>query len=763
MRTMLTALLLSAACLTPARAVTHLLPDGGFESNQWKLIRWDYGEGRLEFTDEARSGRKAVRLTGISAEKASINLLAHSPAVDVQAGREYVLSVWHRSDGRATPSVSIFTYSAPWSTAQWKTPQTTYETRHLPASAGWTPWTWRFRAKPGTVQLVVAVRQSGVGEVWFDDVALFEAGDTRLAVVERGTITALPDRRRWRAEVCAGGDGAPWRLSLTEQPGGRRLAVREGAAAREMAEFDCAVPEGARVLFALEDAASGAVLATEAVAAPPLVEFEMLSPRYRNAIHLSHPPQTVRARLACHADAAVRRDMSFAVQSGGRTVRRWRSLKDEQVLEIPLTVPKGAKSVDLTVLLKGVPGRERFSAPLNVVPRAAAGREVFIGDDNETRVDGRPFFPAGFYGPRVGPSFDPIAKAGYTAALTYETDPERCRAWLDDCQRLGLLGMVSVPHPFVAKFDEAKLRAALRVVKQHPALLAWYLFDEPSPSKPHESPADLKRVYDVIADEDPHHPVGVCICVPDHFGTYEACCDMVLPDPYPLVKARRPLTWVSQWVDTARAALGDRKPVWVVPQAFGWDVIENIPDPESYRTPTPAQERCMTYLALTHGARAAMYYCYHVYTGYDAARKKAGGYPYVLGGYLPDRQPALWGALEKLGGEMRSFGPALLRPGAREGVTGSVHWRLTPAGGKNDAWLIAVNADEAAAATVTLPFRNAGRMKIAHGEGTLADTADGVSVTLPPMGTLAATGKPPASARGGWWTRLFFWRKTLTK
>ena len=62
--------------------------------------------------------------------------------------------------------------------------------------------------------------------------------------------------------------------------------------------------------------------------------------------------------------------------------------------------------------------------------------------------------------------------------------------------------MVSVPHPFVAKFDEARLREALRVVKHHPALLAYYLFDEPSPSKPNQAPADLQRVYDVIADED---------------------------------------------------------------------------------------------------------------------------------------------------------------------------------------------------------------------------------------------------------------------
>jgi len=190
-------------------------------------------------------------------------------------------------------------------------------------------------------------------------------------------------------------------------------------------------------------------------------------------------------------------------------------------------------------------------------------------------------------------------------------------------------------------------------------------------------------------------------------------------------------------MDTARGAIGDRKPVWVVPQAFGWDVIENIPDPERYRTPTPAQQRSMTYLALTHGARGVMYYCYHVYTGYDAAKEKAGRFPYALGGYLPDKQPRLWSALDRLGGEMKRLGPALLRPGAEEGVTGSVHWRLLPRGGKDDVRLIAVNADETSAATVTLPLEKVKPAKVVFGDGSAVATSNGLSVTLPPLGTLA--------------------------
>ena len=46
------------------------------------------------------------------------------------------------------------------------------------------------------------------------------------------------------------------------------------------------------------------------------------------------------------------------------------------------------------------------------------------------------------------------------------------------------------------------------MVKDRPALLGYYLFDEPYPGRPNQAPADLKRGYDILCDEDPFHPVG---------------------------------------------------------------------------------------------------------------------------------------------------------------------------------------------------------------------------------------------------------------
>jgi len=492
-------------------------------------------------------------------------------------------------------------------------------------------------------------------------------------------------------------------------------------------------------ILVLEGSATATVLATAEAAAPPLVDLQLPDCRYRNALYRSRKLDRLRALVSCSAVETLRADMRFRVSLNGQPQGDgWAPLEQRHELSLPLPAPL-PESLTFAVALKGVPNRTQLARALRVVPPAASGREVTIGADNETLVDGKPFFPAGFYGMPDNDNADPIPRAGFTAALTYGSGVKSGLSWLDACKRLGLLGMVSAPHPFVAEFDEAKLRQAIRALKSHPALLAYYLFDEPAPHKQGQTPADLKRVYDVVADEDPYHPVAVCLNVAEFTDDYADCCDVILPDPYPLLKVVRPLTYVSDRIDVTRQYLRDLKPIWIVPQAFGWNVIRDIEDPERYRTPTPAQERCMTYLALTRGVQGVMYYCYHVVTRFDAARKAAGKWPYIVGGYLPDQQAELWRALAELGPELRALGPALLRPAVRAGNQGPLFWRVLQA---EDAgrMLIAVNTDPAVSARVRLPHEkwNAGPIRVRFGNGQVTRAPDGLDLTLPALGTVAA-------------------------
>jgi hypothetical protein len=182
--------------------------------------------------------------------------------------------------------------------------------------------------------------------------------------------------------------------------------------------------------------------------------------------------------------------------------------------------------------------------------------------------------------------------------------------------------------------------------------------------------------------------------------------------------------------------------VWNIPQTFGYDVVEGREKQSGWVTPTPAQERVMHYLALTHGARGSVAYCYHVYTRFDAEAQKAGKWPWFLGGYLPDKQTVLWGELVRLAKEQALLSEALLQPRQETRVyaEGQLHvgWFLD----RGKAWVVAVNADatQAHRQVVDLPKGVAPPKAVTDlGIGGSASLEDGrVVLEVPAMGTVAA-------------------------
>ena len=100
----------------------------------------------------------------------------------------------------------------------------------------------------------------------------------------------------------------------------------------------------------------------------------------------------------------------------------------------------------------------------------------------------------------------------------------------------------------------------------------------------------------------------------------------------------------------------------------------------------------MTYLALVSGARGLLYYCYHVYTKYDKSLKEKGQWPWVLGGYLPDREPELWQAFIQSGKDLAVLTPALCRGGSREWHEDSVFFREIAPAKEAPGFLLAVNS-----------------------------------------------------------------------
>ncbi len=234
-------------------------------------------------------------------------------------------------------------------------------------------------------------------------------------------------------------------------------------------------------------------------------------------------------------------------------------------------------------------------------------------------VDGLPYFPFGFYcySPVQPTLAEEEVVKGYNMMSPYQLIEKRTwrsrKKYMDRCAELGMkvhynllsvagLGGTGKKREGTISFDEKMelLRQEILQFKDHPALLAWYICDEPTGhgSKPEE----LKILYNFIKEIDPYHPITIVFMNPDRAKEYSECMDIVMADPYPIPNS--PITNVSDVTSQLFNEFRFRKPVWIVPQAFGGNE-------HWMREPTASELRAMTYLAIIKGAIGIQYFIRH--------------------------------------------------------------------------------------------------------------------------------------------------------
>ncbi len=229
-------------------------------------------------------------------------------------------------------------------------------------------------------------------------------------------------------------------------------------------------------------------------------------------------------------------------------------------------------------------------------------------------VGGLPYIPFGFY------AYSPVQPTlpeeevvrGFNMISPYQQIREKTfqerKAWMDRCAALGMkvnYNLLSVAggggvRSTMNITDREKRERLIREViafRDHPALLAWYIADEPvGQGMP---PEPLMETYRLIKELDPYHPVTMVFMTPQQAWRYKDAMDIVMADPYPV--PNRPVTEVEYVSRMLQKTLYPELPLWIVPQAFGgnehWE-----------REPTPGEMRVMTYLALINGARGIQYF-----------------------------------------------------------------------------------------------------------------------------------------------------------
>lgn len=195
------------------------------------------------------------------------------------------------------------------------------------------------------------------------------------------------------------------------------------------------------------------------------------------------------------------------------------------------------------------------------------------------------------------------------------------------------------------------IAAYVALLKDHPALLGYYIADEPDGQG--TDPAWIKDTYDLLKVLDPYHPVTLVLnCMENpvySIGDYVDFAEVIMADPYPIGlrnmvgcdTCEGSVTDVATRADTYMADLNGLKPLWMIPQAFGgeqhWD-----------RQPNARELRAMTYFAVIGGA--------------------TGIQQFVLGALLPEYNQGIhwepkshmWAEARQLALEIAQVSPALL-------------------------------------------------------------------------------------------------------
>lgn len=206
-----------------------------------------------------------------------------------------------------------------------------------------------------------------------------------------------------------------------------------------------------------------------------------------------------------------------------------------------------------------------------------------------------------------------LAAGGFDSVMPYvgNRSMEQVRSFLDAADEAGVGVHLDVPRAAVRDRDGRALEEYIREFRDSPALLSWYLYDEPE-WKPGIRPGMLERSYSRIKDLDPQHPVALVFMFPSLAGAYRGAMDSYWIDHYPVLKGRSEFHALrgGQYADKLKryGQSADRLglPLTFVAQGYGQG--EDGSDQFRRRLPTPEEARYMFWASFLARPEEVLYW-----------------------------------------------------------------------------------------------------------------------------------------------------------
>ena len=273
--------------------------------------------------------------------------------------------------------------------------------------------------------------------------------------------------------------------------------------------------------------------------------------------------------------------------------------------------------------------------PFFVVKGEAPAGAATVDASGRMIVDGKPFFPFGFF-IEWPDNFNPenvkeLRDLGVNTIIPYHSIYLRIptkkapygvnsvRRSLDLLHENGikvifsLLEITETRRPLkTPAYDritgrEAIGRHVIDKVKDHPALLGWYISDENTP----ETVGTPEKLRYELARRDPWHPVATLSNVPIYYPYFGSTGDFLMMDCYPVREKTQAPTMAKMRLCFETEARDLAMGPWLAPQSFCWGYYLWMKEPyTNYRYPTEEEMRSHVLLALNHRVRAVIFYAY---------------------------------------------------------------------------------------------------------------------------------------------------------
>lgn len=271
----------------------------------------------------------------------------------------------------------------------------------------------------------------------------------------------------------------------------------------------------------------------------------------------------------------------------------------------------------------GVNGNQKQKETIEVLKELNASKRTvsfsnknIVSIDNEGRliINGKPFFVIGLYS--VPKRDIPKAKKlGFNSVHTYSgegtKDKFRIKGrtaeildYLKAADNEGLKVWMGLPRYETEHENIPLIAGIIDVLKDAPALMSWYLYDEPDCDR--VSVYKIKNVAELLRKQDPNHPKLLSLCKNNKGSQrYYPIPDILVTFHYPL--GRTSISKVSERIESVHMSTRNKKPTWNVVQLHG-----KGKGGRGYglKEPSFQELRNMTYQSIVAGSKGLLFFTY---------------------------------------------------------------------------------------------------------------------------------------------------------